>query len=107
MINSALFVSDSIIERKVTLSDGSEHTLYFKELPAIEFRRFYLAERSGDDDKEAEAMAKLISASLCDADGKPAVTFKQALKLKTSAMQAISTEILEINGFGGGSEKNL
>lgn len=106
MINDALFVSDAVVSKTVKLGDGSEHVLHFKELPAIEFRRFYLAERSGDEDKQAEAMAKLIAASLCDADGKPAVTVKQALKLKSSAMNAISTAIMEINGFGVVEEKN-
>jgi len=98
MLDKSLFVSSEVQEKKVKLTDGSEHTLYFKELPAIEFRRFALAEQSNDDDVRATSIAKLIAASLCEADGKPAITFDKALQLKASAMNAIFEAMLEVNG---------
>ena len=100
MLNESLFVSDAIVEKKVTLPDGTEHALYFKELPAIEFRKFQLIEQSDDEDVRATSMAKLIVASLCEPDGKPAITMKQAMRLKSSAMNAIVNAIMEVNGFG-------
>jgi hypothetical protein len=98
MLNESFFVSDKVQEKKVSLADGSEHVLYFKELPAVEFRRFALAEQSDNDDVKAASVAKLIASSLCEPDGKPAITFEKALQLKASAMNAIFEAMLEVNG---------
>jgi hypothetical protein len=99
MIDSALFVSEALHEKKVILPDGSEHTLWFKELPAVEFRKFAIAEASEDESVQANSMAKLIAASLCEPDGKPALTLKDAQRLTASAMTAIASAIMEVNGF--------
>lgn len=98
MLNESFFVSDQVQEKTVKLPDGSEHILYFKELPAIEFRRFALAEASENEDVKAASVAKLIASSLCEPDGKPAITFEKALQLKASAMNAIFEAMLEVNG---------
>jgi hypothetical protein len=98
MLDNAFFVSTELHEREVELADGSKHVLYFKELPAIEFRRFALAEQSENENIKATSIAKLIAASLCDADGKMAITFEQALNLKASAMNSIFEAMLEVNG---------
>ena len=99
-LNDSLFVSDKIIEKQVKLADGSVHSLFFRELPAVEFRKFYNAERSEDENVQAGSMAKLIAASLCEPDGKPAITEKQALKLTAPAMNAIAIAVMEVNGLG-------
>ena len=106
MLNESLFVSEKVIEKEVTLSDGTSHKLYFKELPALEFRKFYIAEQSQDEDVQAASMAKLVAASLCEPDGKPAVTVKKALQLKGSALTAIVEAIMQINGFGVDAKKD-
>lgn len=98
----SFFVSETVFERKVTLGDDEGHVLYFRELPHTEFRRFFDAERSEDEDIRAQAAAKLIAASLCDADGKPALTFKDAIRLKPTVAGAISEAILDINGLKKG-----
>lgn len=98
MLNEAFFVSTVVHEKKVKLSDGSEHVLFFRELPAVEFRRFTLAEQSENEDVRASSLAKLIAASLCDPDGKPAISVEKALMLKASAMNAIFEAMLEVNG---------
>jgi hypothetical protein len=98
MLNESFFVSQQVQEKTIKLPDGSEHTLYFKELPAIEFRRFALAENSENEDIKAASVAKLIASSLCEPDGKPALTFEKALQLKASAMNAIFDAMLEVNG---------
>jgi len=98
MLDKSFFVSTELQEREVELADGSKHVLYFKELPAIEFRRFALAEQSDNENVRATSIAKLISSSLCDADGKLAITFEQALNLKASAMNTIFEAMLEVNG---------
>jgi len=96
----SLFVSDEIHEKEVTLPNGEVHKLHFKELSAVEFRKFQMAEFSEDDEVKATSMAKLISSSLVDPDGKPALTLPQALKLNSAATNAMIAVILGVNGFG-------
>jgi hypothetical protein len=97
---NTFFTSQEVQEREVTLSDGTKHTLCFKELPAVEFRKFQMAESSEDEEVRAASIAKLIAASLVEKDGKPALTMKQALQLKGAAANAIMSAILDVNGFG-------
>jgi hypothetical protein len=99
MLNDALFVSDKIHEKQVKLPDGSEHTLYFKELPAVEFTKFRNANSSDDENIKASSMPKLIAACLCEPDGKAAISLKDAQRLKPAAMNLISVAIMEVNGF--------
>ena len=87
-------------EVEVELPDGSKHMLHFKELPAVEFRKFQMAENSEDDEVRASSIAKLIAMSLVEPDGKPALTIKEAVKLNSAAANAIMAAILDINGFG-------
>lgn len=105
MLSESLFVSASLHERTVKLPDGSEHVLHFKELPAVAFRAFHLAEQSKDEDVQAGSMAKLIAASLCNPDGSAALAYEKALTLKPGAANALVREILSINGLGA-KEKN-
>ena len=100
MLNAALFISDAVQARMVKLPDGSEHELHFKQLPAAEFRRFFLATQSKDEDAQSGAMAKLISMSICTPEGKPALTLKEALRLTPAAEKAISEAVLSVNGLG-------
>ena len=100
MLNDSLFVSNVVQERAVKLPDGSEHVLFFKELPAIEFRRFYLASQSADEDIRIHAIAKLIAAAMCDADGKTVIDAERASQLKMTAMNEIFMALLDVNGQG-------
>jgi hypothetical protein len=98
MLDKSFFVSTDVHAKEVKLPDGTKHTLHFKELAAVEFRRFALAEQSENENIKATSVAKLISASLCEPDGKPAITFEQALNLKASAMNSMFEAMLEVNG---------
>jgi hypothetical protein len=100
-ISDKFFISPTLHERLVKLPDGSEHKLHFKELPASEFRRFRNAEQSEDEEKQVGSMAKLISASWCEADGKPVVTYTKALQLTAAGANALIAAVLEVNGFVG------
>lgn len=97
---AGLFVSSEVQPREVELPDGSKHTLHFKALPAVEFRRFQLAEFSTDDEKKAASVTHLIAASVCDPDGRPAMTVKDAERLHPLAANALMAAILDVNGFG-------
>lgn len=105
-LDPSLFVSDTVFDRPVTLADGSQHTFWFKEVPAVAFRAFQIAEHSFDDEVRASSMCKLIAASVCEPDGKPAMTFEQAQKLKPAVMNALMKEVLLVNKIGSAAKKD-
>lgn len=100
MLDKSLFVSTAVQERAVALPDGSKHVLFFKELPAVEFRRFYLASQSADENVRVYAIANLIAAALCDSDGKSVIDAEKAAQLKMPAMNEIFMALLDVNGQG-------
>ena len=95
---AAFFVSAEVHRRTVKLGDGSEHVLFFKELPAVSYRKFQIAEQSDDEDVRAGSVAKLISECLCEEDGSKAMTYEQALKLKGPVQSELLSVVLEVNG---------
>lgn len=97
-----LMVSDTIHEREVELADGSKRVLYFKEVPAVVYRRFLIAEQSDDDDVRSTSLARLIQASMCEPDGKPALTLDQALRLKAGVSGKLVDAVLDVNGKAPG-----
>lgn len=99
-LSESLFASDKPTARTVEMPDGTKHTLYFRQLPAVEFRRFYNAENSTNEDTRVGSMAKLIAAGLCDENGKAALDYSRALKLNASATNAIFFAIMAVNGLG-------
>jgi hypothetical protein len=107
MIDPAFFTKEALVTREVALPDGSKHQIHFRELSAMEFRRFQLSEQSGDDEKRAGSMASLISASVCDPDGKTAMTVPQANRLSPAAANALVTAILDVNGLGAAEKNDL
>jgi hypothetical protein len=98
MIDASFFVSAEVHAREVELGDGKKHTLWFKQLPAIEFRRFSLAENSDDEEVRIRSIATLICASLCNEYGSPAITVAQAMMLTAPAMNAIVDQAMDVNG---------
>ena len=98
MIAQSFFVSTTVQKRTVELPDGEKHDLFFKEIPAVEFRRFSIAEQSEDENVRIGSIAKLMCASLCNEDGSAGITFEQAMTLKASAMNAIFEQVLIVNG---------
>lgn len=100
-IDTNMFVSDQLHEREVELADGKKHKFWFREAPSVDFRRFQIAETSGDDDVRVTSMFRLLASSVCDPDGKLAMTTEQAQKLKPEVAKALFTEILNVNNLGG------
>lgn len=105
-LNPALFASVEAHPRKVTLQDGTEVELYFREIPAIELRRQHLAETSDDPAVRDGALARLISVGLCNEDGTPAITPEQAGQLRPAVAGQMVTHILALAGFGGDDAGN-
>jgi hypothetical protein len=98
-LDSAFFVSDQLHERKVTLPDGSEHTLHFRELLAHEFLRYRDEQRSESAATRERATPRIIALSLRNPDGTPAMTDEQAAKLRPGAMSALMAAVMEVNTF--------
>lgn len=96
MLDAALFVSDAVHEREITLGDGTKHKLHFKEIAAGEFRKLQTANQA----QAEEAASKVIAASLCNPDGSQALTVEEAGKLKQGVRLALSLAIADVNGIG-------
>lgn len=97
-VSADLFASDAVIEREIKLPDGRKHTLYFRELSALEFKRHLAAEQSSVPKVRDNAAAKLIAISLVEPDGTRALSTERAAQLKPAVSGAIFMAILELNG---------
>lgn len=97
MLDDALFVSATLHARPVTVV-GTTITMYFRELPAIEFIRFHDGQSVPDPEARAGAAARLVAAAISNPDGTPAITYDKALTLKSPALTAILAEIMKVNG---------
>lgn len=95
-----LFVSQALIERMVELADGRKHKFWFKEAPAVDFRRFQIAETSKDEAVRAGSMFHLIAISVCNPDGTQAMSAEKAMTLKPAVTNLLIAEILSINSMG-------
>jgi hypothetical protein len=80
-----LLVSDTPIEREVEIK-GEVHSFFFKQLTAIQVRRFAIIEQSGTPDEVALEMVKVIQSSLCDENGKLVFTLEEAKKINPKAL---------------------
>lgn len=99
-LNDAFFVSSALHERKITLPDGSEHVLHFRELPAHEFVAYRDRQQSDDPEVRAGATPRLIALSLRNPDGTQALTEAKARELRPAAMRALVEAVMEVNTFG-------
>ena len=110
-LDSSFFVSDAPVMKLVKMSDGKEYTLYFKELPMLEFTAFNEARQSDDDETRRGAVAKLISMSVFETSEQApgtfvqSLTYEQALRLRRDPANSFMKAILEINGFGAEEKK--
>lgn len=97
MLDQSFFISSQLHEKEVEMADGSKHTLHFRELPYIDVSRYQAGIHSDNENERAAASAKLVSASLCNPDGSPALTFEQASRLKPSVGTAIFHAAVAVN----------
>jgi hypothetical protein len=95
MLPAALFRSDELHRRDITLGDGTVHPLTFREMThAQELKMREIARADGDH------VSYMIACSLCDDEGKLALTEAQATDLKRGVRNALVTAIMELNGSG-------
>lgn len=100
ILTDDMFVSEGdIIEHPVKLADGKEHTMYFKPMNAIDWKKHLEAENSKDPQVRRESNVRLISRYLVEPDGRRSLTPQQAARLKPAVSGAIFLAILEVNGL--------
>lgn len=92
--NAGLFASKEVKPDTVELPDGTKAQFYVRALPDTEFRSLY---NSND-------RAKLIAATICDEDGKPVMSVKQAGELKPRIATVLQGIALKHAGFGSEAE---
>lgn len=98
ILTDDMFVSEGdIIEHPVKLADGREHTMYFKPMTAIDWKKHLEAENSKDPQVRRASSVRLISRCLVEPDGRRALTPQQAARLKPAVSGAIFMAILEVN----------
>lgn len=86
-----MFASPDAKPDKIELRPGVVAELFVLELPDAKFRKLW-----GENDR-----TKLIAATICDADGKPVMTERQAAQLKPSVAAQFAALALKHSGFGG------
>lgn len=106
-IPQEFFVSEEIRVRDVKMSDGVEYPIHFKELSALDFRRWNENEKSADAEVRLEAICGLLVLGVCNEDGTPGLTMAQARKLKGGAMAAIFEALLDVNGATSKAQEKL
>jgi hypothetical protein len=95
-LDAALFVSDAIHKREITLGDGTKHELHFREISSGDLLKL----QSANEREAFAAGSRVIARSLCTADGKDAISVEDAARLKHGIRLALAVAIAEVNGIG-------
>lgn len=85
-----MFASPDVRPDTIELGAGVTAEFYVRELPDAEFRKLW-----ADGDR-----AKLIAATICDADGKPIMSVEDAARLKPPIAAKFQDVALKHAGFG-------
>lgn len=100
---ASFFLSDKPRPGDVTLANGEVHTLHFLDITQEQFSEYHEVRQSPDPLVRAGAVAKIISQSLCNPDGTPALTLDEAVKLKPIVKSAILGRLLDLNSGKSGN----
>lgn len=90
-----MFASRDVRPDTIELPDGKTAQFFVRELPDAEFRKLW---------READR-STLIAATICDEDGKPVMTAKQAAQLKPLVAAELQKIAMKHSGFGDEAEK--
>ncbi|UXC34779.1 hypothetical protein [Cupriavidus gilardii] len=97
MLSESFFTPSAVNKRTIKLADGTEHELYFRKVSSYDYSRFLAYAASKVPEERAEAAHVLVAASLCEADGKPALTVEKARTLKSEALDPLFAAAMEVN----------
>ena len=98
-LDKSFFISDTLHEKKVTMPNGEDVVLHFRELPAQDFVNFREEQVSEDVAVRTTAAQRLIAKSLRTADGKPVLTEKTAINLTAGGVTVLMAAFMEVNTF--------
>jgi hypothetical protein len=99
-MKALLMARGGVLSAKKKLSDGQEHTLYFKAKTPDEIATFlgaerrYTADEAGDLARE-KRRAEFIASSLCDEGGAVLMTLEEARQIPTLLKPEICALIFE------------
>lgn len=98
MLDAALFVTETIHEREITLADGTTHNLWFKPVKYDVLMKAQTT--SSKAEEQSAAIDRLLVLSLCNPDGTPALTLEQVKDLYHGVRLACAAAIAEVNQLG-------
>lgn len=91
---AGIFAPKDVQRDTIELPDGSKAQFYVRALSDTEFRTLWAS----------QDRAKLIAATICDEDGKPVMSAKQAGELKPKMAVLFQAVALKHAGFGSDAE---
>ncbi|WP_447639583.1 hypothetical protein [Pandoraea norimbergensis] len=97
MLDKSFFVSPEVVGKDVQLKDGSTHKLHFRRVSSYDYQRFLNCLRSPSIDDRGMAYHVLVAASLCDEDGKPALSLEKAKELEEGVLERLFAAALDLN----------
>src|SRR5690606_35503213 len=101
------FFAGVVVEREVTLADGTVATLHFQKPTAAELRRWAAAEKAGPESAEHfVGMQRLIACSLYDPEKKTlALTGDDYKPLTYEACEILFPHVQEVAGLTRAAKK--
>lgn len=101
------FFAGAVVEREVTLADGTVATLHFQKPTAADVRRWAAAEKAGPESAEHfVGMQRLIACSLYDPEKKAlALTGDDYQRLTYEACEILFPHVQEVAGLTRAAKK--
>jgi hypothetical protein len=93
---ATLRVSAALVEKTVTTADGTEHTLHFAKVSALEWTQHQFAMAGGDQTDRARSSMRLLMLSLRDPDGSQALQWDDVVMLDPGVAQQCISHAIEV-----------
>lgn len=94
----AEFAGTTVVSRELTFRDKTE-TFHFRELSAAESEDLFIDAPTDGQKSNKGFRSRVISAVMCDLNGKPVLSIEQAAGLKNAVSNLLVHECLEVNAM--------
>lgn len=98
-LSAKFFVDPALVQRSVTLPDGSTETLHFRRLSFTQMCAYAEAKNSADPAQRHAAIAHMLAQSVCEPDGSLAMSYEVADTLNPKGAKALLDVVLALNDF--------